>query len=337
MKLYRINHPGSLAGLELCDAVQPEPGQGQVVVKMRAAALNFRDLMIVNDYYVFPTKPGLIPLCDGAGEVVAIGEGVTRFGIGDAVLPNFLQKWIGGKLTPDTMGFDIGGALPGVLAQYIVLDQEGLVAMPSNLSFHEGASLACAGLTAWNGLVGQEPIFPGDVVLVQGTGGVSLFALQFAKLFGARVIATTSSAEKVDYFRKIGADDVINYVETPEWDKAVQDLTGGRGVDRVIEVGGPSTLERSARSLRIGGRISAIGFVAGIGEKIDPVALIARQASLDVVAAGSRSDFEKMNRAIAQHGLHPVIDKVFAFEAARDAYEHLTARRHVGKVVIDIA
>ena len=333
---YHLDRPGTLEGLVQCASEIPRPGNGEVLVRIRAAALNFRDLMIVDDRYVFPVPPGLIPLSDGAGEIVEVGPRTGAFKPGDRVAVNFIQKWIAGELRPEVAGSDVGGSLPGVLAEHIVLPESGLVALAPHLSFEEGASLACAGLTAWNGLVGQRPLQPGDTVLIQGTGGVSIFALQFAKLFGARVIATTSSEAKAAKLKALGADEVIDYVADQAWDETVLRLTGGVGVDRVVEVGGPGTLERSLRAVRIGGRVSAIGFVGGLEGSLSPFPMMARAASLDAVWAGSRRDFESMMRAIAHHRLRPVIDRVFEFDAAHEAYRHLRGRRHVGKVVIRV-
>jgi len=336
MKTYHIDRPGNIDGLVLREHEIPEPGPYQVLIRIRAVALNFRDLMIINNQYVFPIRAGLIPLSDGAGEVSAVGKAVTRFKVGDRVAPNFLQRWMGGSLIPENMGGDIGGSLEGVFSEYVLFNEDGVVKLPSHLSFEEGATLACAGTTAWVGLTGQSALYPGDVVLVQGTGGVSIFALQFAKLFGARVIATTSTQAKAERLKSLGADHVINYVDTPDWDRQVLELTGGRGVDRVIEVGGPGTIERSCRCTRVGGRISLIGFVAGAAGSIDPFAILARAVSIDSIAAGSRRDFEDMNRAIEAHALKPVVDRIFAFDAARDAYRHLSERLHVGKVVVSV-
>jgi NADPH:quinone reductase-like Zn-dependent oxidoreductase len=319
----------------LGEAPKPTPGPGQVLVRMRAAALNFRDLLIVRGQYVMgQTPPDLIPLSDGAGEVAEIGPGVTRVAVGDRVAGIFMQSWLGGEMEPEHALSALGGALHGVLADYALFDQHGLIRIPDHLSFEEGATLPCAAVTAWNALYGLKPLLPGQTVLVLGTGGVSIFALQFAHAAGARVIATSSSDEKLTRARALGASDTINYRTHPEWHEAVRAATGGRGVDHVVEVGGPGTLQRSIFSTRLGGVVSLIG-VLSHGD-INPLTILTAGVIVRGVFVGSRAMFDDMNRAIALHKIAPVIDRTFPVEAIKDAYKHLEGATHVGKVVVTI-
>jgi len=263
-----------------------------------------------------------------------VGPGVTRVKIGDRVAVNFLLRWIGGPLRPDYLGSDLGASNDGLLSEFVALPQEGVVPLPPFLTFEEAGSLACAGLTAWSSLTVGSALEPGQTILVQGTGGVSLFALQFAKAFGARVIATTSSAERAERLAALGADHVINYREVPDWDAKVRDLTGGLGVDRVVEVGGPATFTKSVNSLAISGRIALVGFVGGFEGSFNPLMMLGRGLAIEAISVGNRQHFEAMLSAMAAHDIHPVIDRVFSFEDAKEAYRHLERRAHVGKVVI---
>ena len=345
MRYYRYDFQSPLPGLELAragirfgEASQPEPGHGEVVVAVRASSLNFVDL--VNLSGMFPGADGIIPLLDGAGEVVAVGPGVTRFRIADRVLanPNFL--WLAGEPGPDSWGGALGCTTDGMLCDAAVLHESALVHLPASLSFAEGASLPCAGLSAWNSLRGGptgKTTAPGETVLIQGTGGVSVFALQFAKASGCKVIATTSTPEKMERLKALGADHVINYSEHPQWAGKVLELTGGRGVDLAVEVGGPNTLPQSVASMRIGGRIALIGIVAGLGS-IDYMHLLPINHKVLTIFAngmGSRRDLEAMLRFVDSQGIRPVIDRVFPFTEAPEAYRHFGHRRHVGKVIIE--
>lgn len=337
MKAYCLDTPGTIDGLVLRELPKPSPGPNDVLIRVRATSINNRDLMVVHNQYGFPIKPGLIPLSDAAGVVEAIGSNVRRFAVGDHVSPTFQTGWIGGPPRPEYWGTDLGASLPGVLAQYIVQNEEAVVRLPSHLSFEEGATLCCAGITAWAALTSPGPVAPGETVLVQGTGGVALFALQFAKAFGARVIATTSNAEKSKRLLALGADEVINYVDTSDWDAKAIALGGGIGVDRVVETGGPTTLSRSLAALRVGGQLSLVGFSGGVGPQLDPLTLLGRGLRIETIAVGSRNDYEAMNRAIATRRIGPpVVDRVFGFDEAREALKYLAARRHIGKIVIRI-
>lgn len=335
MRRYRFPKPAGIESLTMQETEIPCPGRGQVLVRMRAASLNYRDLMVASGRYARGAAPeNLIPLSDGAGEVVEIGADVSRVAVGARVAGLFMQTWLGGAIAPEYAASAMGGAIDGVLTEYRVFDESGLVEIPDHLSFEEAACLPCAGVTAWNALYGGQRLAAGESVLVLGSGGVSVFALQFAAAAGARVIATSSSAAKLARLRALGATDGVNYTERPEWQEAVLDATDGRGVDHAVEVGGAGTLARSIQSVRIGGQIHLIGVLTG-GE-IDPAPMMRRTQTLRGIYVGSREMFLAMNRAIALHRIQPVIDRVFAFEEAHAAYRHLTGRGHVGKVVIRI-
>jgi len=335
MKLYCIPQAAGIDTLERREAPTPKPGRGQIVVRMRAAALNYRDLNVAAGRAARGTLPAnLIPLSDGAGEVVETGPDVTRVKTGDRVAGLFMQTWLGGEMEPAHVESARGGAIDGVLAEYVLFDQDGVVALPDHLSYEEGATLPCAGVTAWNALYNGRPLKTGDTVLVLGTGGVSIFALQFAHAAGARVIVTSSSDGKLAQAKALGASDGVNYRQHPDWQHEVLRLTGGRGVDHVVEVGGAGTLARSVEATRIGGQVHLIGVLTS-GE-INPTPILRRNTILRGIYVGSRQMFEAMNRAIALHKIAPVIDRVFDFEQAQDAYRYLAAQSHVGKVVIRI-
>ena len=336
MRLYRLGKLGAFDALQLTEAEPPRPARGQVTVRIRACSLNHRDLNIVSGKYTsHAIKPNAIPLSDGAGEVVAVGAEVTRWKVGDRVAPIFVQRWLGGDLHHEYMPSALGGPSDGVLAEQIVLSEEGLVRIPSHMSFEQAATLPCAAVTAWNAALVKGNLQPGYTMVTLGTGGVSLFAAQFGVMTGARVIATTGSEDKIARLRELGADEVINYNASPAWDGHVRELTAERGADLVIEVGGPGSLARSISAIRYCGHISVIGNLAGKGT-IDPAALFAKRASMCGIQVGSRDMFEAMNRAIEVARLEPVIDRVFEFEDARGAYEHLASGRHFGKVVIRV-
>jgi NADPH:quinone reductase-like Zn-dependent oxidoreductase len=336
MQLYRLGTPGSLDALQRVQAQPPQPGPGEVVVHIRAASLNHRDLNIVHGGYSrVALKPGAIPLSDGAGEVAALGPGVTRWKAGDRVAPIFLPRWLGGALLPEYLPSALGGPSDGVLAEAIVIREDALVRIPPHLSFEEAATLPCAAVTAWNAVFDKGALAPGQTLVTLGTGGVSLFAAQFGLMTGARVIATTGSNDKAARLNAMGITDVINYRTQPDWDVRIRELTGGRGADLVVEVGGPGSLARSIAAIRLCGHISSVGNLAGQAT-IDPATLFAKRASMCGIQVGSRDMFEAMNRAIEVNQLKPVIDRVFDFADARAAYEYLASGRHFGKVVIRV-
>jgi NADPH:quinone reductase-like Zn-dependent oxidoreductase len=337
MKIWRFPTTDAIDRLTLGEVEVPRPGRGQVLVRMRAASLNFRDLMIATGRSARGAPlPDLVPLSDGAGEVVELGPEVTRVTVGDRVAGCFMQSWLGGEISPDDAASSLGGAIHGVLVEYRLFDQQGLVKLPEHLSFEEGATLPCAALTAWNALFhGPKPLTVGQSVLVLGTGGVSVFALQFAHAAGALVIATSSSDGKLAQAKALGAAAGVNYRAHPEWQTAVRELTGGRGVDHVVEVGGPGTLPRSIEAARQGGHIHLIGVLSG-GGTLDPSVVLRRGVVLRGIYVGSRQMFEAMNQAIALHRITPVIDRVFDFEDVKAAYRHLQGQGHFGKVVIRI-
>ncbi len=332
MKTYELTGGFGIDKLVMAERAQPVPGHGQVLLKMRAWSLNYRDLMMVRGQYNPKLPLPFVTLSDGVGEVVGVGAGVTRVKPGDRVAGAFMQGWIDGGNDDAKSKSALGGAIPGLAAEHVVLDQNGLVHVPAHLTDEEAATLPCAAVTAWNALVPSGRIKAGDTVLVQGTGGVSLFALQFAKMFGARVIATSSSEAKLQKVRALGASDTINYKTTPNWGRAVRDLTGGVGVDHVVEVGGAGTLPQSMQAVRTGGFISLIGVLTG--GQIDPIGLLMKNITLQGIFVGSRSMFEDMNRAIALHHMRPVIDRVFPFAHYPDALRHLESAAHFGKVVL---
>lgn len=332
MRCYRIEAFNGPDGLVMDDCDVPQPGPREVLIRLRASSLNFRDGMILNGKFGDMVKSGIVPLSDGAGEVAAVGEGVTRCKPGDRVMPIFNQDWIAGK-RPRTSMLGLGGDRDGTLRDYIVVSQEGVVAIPDHLSFEEAAALPCAALTAWCALLQEFPLYAGETVVTLGSGGVSVFALQFAKLFGARAISTTSSDAKAERLRALGADEVINYKKTPDWDEEVMRLTDGMGADLVVEVGGANTLSKSFHCAHADARIAIVGLLTGAsgGEGFDFMRWIAKTYR---ISTGSREHFMDMNRAIAHHKLKPVIDRVFPFEEAKEAFEYFGAQRHFGKVII---
>ena len=332
MKAMRIHRVGDLDGLRAEELPEPRPGPGQVRVRIRAASLNYRDLLVVKGTYSRHLPLPLVPLSDGAGEVVEVGPGATRFDVGARVAGIFMQTWLEGALTDVKGKSALGGAIDGVLAEQVVFHENGLVAVPDQLSFEEAATLPCAAVTAWNALI-EAGLKAGDTVLTLGTGGVSLFALQFARLAGAQVFITSSSDEKLARAKELGASEGINYKTTPEWDKKVRELTGGVGVDHVVEVGGAGTLPRSLRAVRTGGHVALIGVLSGGGE-VNPMPVLMKAVRLQGVFVGSRAMFEAMNRAVAERKMRPVIDRVFPFTEVQAAYRHLESGSHFGKIVV---
>jgi NADPH:quinone reductase-like Zn-dependent oxidoreductase len=334
VRAYELKPIQSLDSLTLTERPDPRPGPGQVRIAVKAWSLNYRDLMVAKGAYGAPPPAGRIPLSDGAGQVLEIGPGVTRVKVGDRVAGIFMQGWIAGAPSGEIAATALGGAIDGMLAEQVVLSEQGVVTIPAHLSYEEAASLPCAAVTAWNALVREARVKAGDVVVLQATGGVSRFALQFAKLHGARCIITSSSDQKLALARTLGADELINYRSRPDWDKAVLELTGGRGADAVVEVGGAGTLEKSLAAVRFGGIVTLIGVLTGTAGPILTAAILRRHLRVQGIYVGSREMFEEMNRAIAQHRLRPHIDRSFAFDEARAAYEHLAGAAHAGKIVI---
>ena len=336
MKAAVIVRPG-LDNLRIEDLPVPEPGPGEVLVRLRAAALNYRDtLTVVGGYGSRQKQKRLIPLGDGAGEIAGLGDGVKAWQKGDRVMGCLMPDWQGGEMSEEKGAASLGGSVDGCAVEYRVFPATGLVRAPEHLSDIEAATLPCAALTAWSALVSQGGIRPGDTVLTQGTGGVSLFALQFARLAGARVLATSSTPERLERLRALGASDVVNYREVAEWGRWARALTGGRGVDHVVEVGGAGTLAQSVRAVRVGGTISLIGVLGGAKPDFNLAHIVMQNIRLQGVTVGSRDQLEHMATAIAAHKLRPVIDRVFPLAEIRAAIEHLGAGRHIGKVCIAI-
>ncbi len=332
MKSYHANSGAGIAGLTLREHPQPVPGPREALIKVRANSLNSRELLVLEGAYVLPVKADVVMGADGAGEVVEVGADVTRVAVGDRVAASMFPRWIAGRIDWEYAP-QLGGSLDGMMTEFIVLNQDALVHIPQHLSFEEGATLPCAAVTAWNALTGARRLQAGDTVLTLGTGGVSLFALQFAKTFGARVIATTSSEDKVRKLKAVGADDVINYRTTPDWEAAVRDLTRGRGVDQVVEVAG-GTLEKSIKSTALDGQINFIGRMARGSSTLDTNILYRSAATVRVVFAGNRTHFAEMNRAITVNQLGPIVDRAFAFADLPAAFQYFNGSSHFGKVTI---
>ncbi|RYP57343.1 hypothetical protein DL769_009550 [Monosporascus sp. CRB-8-3] len=326
-------------GLQLVDAPVPKVGENDVLVKLHAASLNYRDLIIPKGMYPFPANFPVVACSDGAGEVVEVGSKVSRFAKGDRVVTLFNQGHQFGPVDIAASHTGLGGAIDGTLRQYAVFNENGLVRAPRNLDYAEASTLTCAALTSWNALYGLKPLRPGETVLVQGTGGVSVFALQFAKAAGATVIATTSSDEKAQTLKRLGAHHVINYKEDANWGETAKKLTpGGAGVDHVVEVGGAGTLEQSLKAVKFEGVISVIGFLGGAKATPSIIECLNNLCTARGVYVGSRALMEDMVRAIEANDIRPVVDeRVFDFEKAREAYEYQWSQKHFGKVVIKIA
>lgn len=336
MKVYELQGPNGIEGMRLVEKPVPNPGPGQVLVGLKAATLNYRDLLTVKGGYGSRQKFPLVPLSDGAGVVEAVGANVSRLRVGDRVIGSFFEGWLGGDPDEEKMHTALGGALDGVLAEYRLFPEHAIVKTPEHLSDVEAAALPCAGLTAWSAVVKLGDVKPGQTVLTQGTGGVSIFALQFAKMSGARVISTSSSDAKIERLKSLGADLTVNYKATPNWGKVARQATS-RGVDLVVEVGGVGTLNESIRATKIGGTIAFIGVLAGRPETPPRISLmVMQQQRLQGTTVGSIEDLQAMVNAITHNRMTPVMDKIFPFDEAKEAFAYMASGKHFGKVSIAI-
>ena len=333
MRAWEVQDAWSIDNLKLVERAAPTAGPGQTVVRLRAASVNYRDLLTVQGMGGTRRLP-LIPFSDGAGEVIAVGEGVSRVKIGDRVCPMFFESWIDGPPDAYKRSRPLGGPLPGVLQDELALSADAVSPIPAGWSFEEAATLPCAGLTAWRALMVEGELKAGQTVLVQGTGGVSIFALQFAKMHGARVIVTSSSDEKLSRAKTLGADETINYATNPEWAKVALEMTGGAGVDHVVEVGGAGTLNQSLDAAKVGGRILVIGVLSGFSQQIAMPTLFGKNLRMIGLSVGSREMFEGMVSAINAHKMKPVIDRVFPFAEMPDALRCMKGAGHFGKICI---
>lgn len=336
MKAYEIREFG-IDNLALVERPTPEPAAGEVLVRFHATSLNYRDFMVVSGTYNPKMKLPAVPFSDGAGEVVAVGDAVTRWKPGDRVMPIFVQRWFDGESNEEKRRTSLGAGAKwdGVLREFGAFGEESVVAIPEHLSFEEAATLPCAALTAWNALTVSGRLKAGESVLTLGTGGVSIFAAQLARMYGARVISTSGSDEKIAKLRDLGFDEAINYRERDDWDKAVLNLIGSRGVDHVVEVGGAGTLAKSINAVRIGGHVALIGALTG-SAGFDPVTVFMKSIRLQGIFTGSRAMFEDMNKAIEVNELRPVIDRVFPFDQAHEALKHMESASHFGKIVLRV-
>ncbi len=335
MRVFQIQGEWGMDHLQVGVRDDPTPGPGQVLLRMKAASLNYRDLVVPNrGYGSFTGNLPLIPLSDGVGEVIAIGAGVSRVKVGDRVCPCFHQSWIAGAPDLQRLTQTLGGPIDGTMADLMCLSAEGVVTVAPHLSDEEAAALPCAALTAWSAVVTYDELRPGSRVLVQGTGGVALFALQFAKLLGAHVTVISSSDEKLARAKQLGADAGLNYRTTPEWSKPARELAGGAGFDHILELGGEKTLPQSLRCIRPGGTISMIGVLSGAALAAPLGLVVTRQVRLQGITVGSRDGFEAMMRAVEQHKVKPVLDRVFAFEQLKEAMAYLQSGAHFGKICI---
>ncbi len=336
MRAWEIVSDGGVDALALNDRAMPEPGPGQVLIQVHASSINYRDLTTIEDPMSRNLPYPTVPNSDAAGEVVAIGDGVDGFSVGDRIATCFFEAWPDGTITPAAMASALGGARQGVLAEHVVLNADGVVPVPAHLDWRQAATLPCAALTAWHALTEPEPIAAGDTVLLLGTGGVSVFAQQFCRAMGARTIVTSSSDAKLQRMRDLGAAETVNYLETPDWESTVLEMTDGAGVDRIVEVGGPGTLQKSLEAVRVGGHIALIGLLAGAQATVAPLSIMRKSISVRGIYVGSRRQFLDMNKAITEHHIEPVVDQLFAFDDARAAYHRMRGAEHFGKLVIDM-
>jgi NADPH:quinone reductase-like Zn-dependent oxidoreductase len=333
MHAWQISSFG-IDSLEFTERPTPQPGPGEVLIRVQAISLNYRDLLMVKGLYNPKLKLPRIPCSDGAGEVAAVGQGVTRWKTGDRVAGIFMQNWLDGPLTPAKAKGALGGDIDGMLAEYVVLRDSGLVRLPEHLSFAEAATLPCAAVTAWNALAAGN-LKPGATILILGTGGVSIFALQLARMMGVRVLGISSSNEKLERARSLGLDADLNYREAPDWDRWALEQTGGEGVDLVVEVGGAGTLPRSLGAIRMGGIIAQIGVLAGVAEALPLALILHKQARIQGIYVGSRKDFEEMNKAITLSGLHPIAE-IYPWSQAREVMVRMEQAAHFGKLVLTV-
>ncbi len=336
MRAWEIVSDGGVDALALNDQPMPEPRSGQILVKVHASSVNYRDLSTIEDPVSRKLPYPTIPNSDAAGEVAAIGDGVDGVAVGDRVMSCFFQNWEAGPISSTAMASALGGTEPGVLAEYVLLSARGVVPVPEHLSWQEAATLPCAALTAWHALTQPRSVRPGETVLLLGTGGVSVFAQQFCRLMGARTIVTSSSDGKLERMQSLGAWETINYKETVDWDSRVTELTDGVGADRIVEVGGPGTLQKSINAVRVGGIIGLIGILTGVEGAVSPTAIMRKSVTLRGIYVGSRQMFVDMNKAISLHGMKPVIDETFEFSDARAAYHQMRSAKHFGKLVISV-
>ena len=336
MKAWEIVGDGGPSALYLSHREEPKPGPGQVLLEVSASSLNYRDLVTVEDPVTRNISFPMSPNSDCAGRVIAIGLGVTDIKLGDRLMGCFFQDWVDGAITPAAMATALGGAIPGVLAERVVLNANGVVPVPDYMSYVEAATLPCAALTAWHALTQGQLVTGDETVLLLGTGGVSVFAQQFCAAMGANTIVISSDDEKLARIRALGAGQTINYNLVPDWDKAVLDMSGGRGVDRVMEVGGPGTLQKSITCTRVGGAIQLIGILTGASSKIVLTDIMRKSISMRGIYVGSRAMFLEMNKFLAEHKIRPVVDEVFDFDQAQDAFQRLRSATHFGKLVIRV-
>ena len=337
MRVQEVQESFGIEQLKIAERPDPKPGPGEVLIQVKAVSINYRDVLLVQGFYN-PKQPlPIVPFSDGAGEVIAVGDGVTRVKPGDRVANCFFQTWNGGKpVASELMSASMGSPRDGMLTEQIVLHEDGMVILPDHLSYEEGATLPCAAVTAWSCLHRHGNIGPGDTMLTLGTGGVSIFATQFARMAGAEVIITSSSDEKLARAKELGAAHGVNYKENEKWSKAVRGIVPD-GVDHVIEVGGVGTLEQSIRCCRVAGHISLVGVLAGPQAPLNLTLVLMQDIRIQGVFVGPRETFLDMNRAIAQHKLKPVVDKVFPFDEAQQALNYVASGSHFGKVCIRVS
>lgn len=336
MRAWTLSEPTGPAGLVLTEQPDPSPGPRDVVVRTRAVSLNFRDHLLINGRYLRSVPPGTVPCSDMAGEVVAVGSEVATVRVGARVTSTFMPLWQDGRFSLKAAQSALGaGTTPGMLADTVVLPEHGVIPAPAAVSDEEASTLPCAALTAWHALFEEDVPRPDGTLLTQGSGGVSIFALQFAVHAGLRVIATSSRDDRLERLRALGAADTINYTTDETWGERARSLTGGAGVDQVIDVGGQATIEQSIKAVRFGGTITAIGSLSQ-NAQVQVTTLFMRNIRLQGIMVGSRAMFARMNAVLESGAIRPVIDRVFPFERAADAFEHLASQSHVGKVVIRI-
>ncbi|MEH6912261.1 MAG: NAD(P)-dependent alcohol dehydrogenase [Oceanicoccus sp.] len=334
MKTIQLSKPGGLDNFKVVDAKKPEPATGEILVELKASSLNYHDYIVAIGG--IPTPDGRIPMSDGAGTVVGTGPGVKEFSVGDNVVSTFFPNWVSGEPAPIKSSVVPGDSSDGYAREYVCAAESAFTKAPAGYSHQEAATITCAGVTAWRGLIVKGQVKSGDCVLVQGTGGVSIYTLQLAKMAGATVIATSSSGEKMERLKEMGADHVINYKENPKWGKVVKDWTGGRGVDHVVEVGGPETLGQSIFACKMGGHIALVGVLTGVAGNVPTAALFSNQVTVSGISVGSRADQQDMVRALDASAMRPVIDRSFPMESIGDAFRHQESQKHFGKICLDI-